>query len=139
MNELFPVTEDEIVEELPEEELPLAQDWAVDFETDALKTVGGRNYYVYGMDAVAVWIYKALRTMAGEYVIYDDFGAEDLRGIRDDGLIEEIIRDALGKSPYIIDVTACEVERSGDVLRIVITVSTIYGAVETEDELNVEL
>lgn len=121
-------------EAIAEKELPLATDWAVDFDAGTLKTVGGRPYYVYGRDAVAVWIYKALRTAANVYGAYGNaFGAMSL--LEADSDVETLVRECLMKSPYITDVEDIETQQLGSVLYVELTVRTIYGMVKSEVDI----
>lgn len=118
-----------------EQELPLATDWAVDFDAGKLATVGGRPYKVYGADAVAVWIYKALRTAAGVYGAYgNSYGTTRLVDADDD--VDALVRECLMQSPYILDVEDIYTEQTGSVLNVEMTVRTVYGDLQSEVDID---
>lgn len=52
-------------------------DYAYDFERNELKTKDGKHYFVYGNEALKIWIYKAMRTDRYRYEAYShQFGTE---------------------------------------------------------------
>ncbi|NLY09359.1 MAG: DUF2634 domain-containing protein [Tissierellia bacterium] len=76
-------------------------DYAYDFHKNELKTEDGKHYYVYGNEALKIWIYKAVRTDRFRYRAYSDqFGTEVFT------LVGEVISDKLKKEEikrYIIE------------------------------------
>lgn len=52
-------------------------EYAYDFERNELKTRDGRHYYVYGNEAMKIWIYKCMLTSRFKFSAYSDrFGTE---------------------------------------------------------------
>jgi len=130
--------------EVAESELPIYKDWAVDFENGCLLIENGKPSVVEGLEALAVWIYKALKTERGLYLAYsDDFGEEfpALIGETDREYIERLlmsmISDALTVSPYILDVEGYSFAYDGSTVSASFTVNTVYGA--TYEEVLIEI
>lgn len=122
-------------------DLPLYQDWAVDFATGRLKTRGGRQYLVSGKEALAVWIWKALRTPRYRYPAYGpSYGQEfsrlwgwtDFAAIQ--GELKRLITEALLVSPYLLSVGDWAFQRQEDRVRARFRVATVYGDLEAETE-----
>ena len=138
---IFPQEWSEAAEERVEE-LPIPVDWALDFETGELAVKNGKNYRVEGLEAIKVWVYKALRTSRGVWPAYSSefghdldmlIGSADVQAASE--LAEEYVRDALVYSPYIEEVRDVEVTREWDRLYLSCTVDTIYGEIETKTEV----
>lgn len=115
--------------------LELLSDWAVDFESKRMKLKGGRQYKVYGMDALRIWIYKQIMTRKGVFGAYSkEFGSElsDLRGIAEPKLLydelERVITECLMLSEYITGVGDFEFERRDGGVSVKFTVNSVYGA-----------
>ena len=52
-------------------------EYAYDFDNNELLTKNGRHYYVYGNEAMKIWLYKAMITDRFRYSAYTDrFGTE---------------------------------------------------------------
>lgn len=67
-------------------------EYAYDFEKNELKTRDGKHYYVYGNEAMKIWIYKAMMSARYRYSAYTDrFGSEVF------GLVGEVISTKLKK------------------------------------------
>ena len=78
-NSIFPFIDTSLYEETAqEEELEELCEYAFDFEKNCLlKNEAGQNYYVYGNEALKIWIYKALMTPRYRHLAYtEDFGNE---------------------------------------------------------------
>lgn len=76
-------------------------DYAYDFEKNELKTLNGRHYFVYGNEALKIWIYKAMVTDRFRFLAYSDqFGTEIYT------LIGEVVSDKLKREEikrYIVE------------------------------------
>ncbi|NLY20136.1 MAG: DUF2634 domain-containing protein [Tissierellia bacterium] len=76
-------------------------EYAYDFENNELLTRDGKHYYVYGNEALKIWIYKAVRSDRFRYSAYSSrFGTEIF------SLIGEVISEKLKKEEikrYIIE------------------------------------
>lgn len=121
-------------------ELPLLREYAYNFETNdfIVDPVTNDLVVVTGIDALEVWIYKAILTDRFEYHIYSwDYGTEltDLVGQKfSKGLTESeafrYIKEALMINPYINDVDNLGVTFDGDTVTIKIAVDSVYGGVK---------
>lgn len=125
-------------------ELPLLMDLALDLETGQLAVRNGRHYTVTGLEALRIWIWKALRTNRGQYTAYSDQFGQDLEEVFGQTdlemaqvLAQDYLTEALETSPYILDVRDFQFERSGSGLEVAFVVDSIYGQVE--ETLEVEL
>lgn len=118
--------------------LPLFKMYAWDFETDNfIYDDNGKHILLEGNDALAVWIYKALKTQRFVYRAYSwRYGASLKKYIgkvisvqeRKSEMKREII-ECLMVNPYIRSVDKVEFveDKYKRELHVNITVSTIYG------------
>ena len=76
MTDLFPIIQPE-AEPTVQEKLPLCREVAWDFARGIPIYAGGRPVEVTGLEAVTVWIWKALKTARFHHDIYTwDYGCE---------------------------------------------------------------
>lgn len=137
MTDLFPIIQPE-AEPTVQEKLPLCREVAWDFARGIPIYAGGRPVEVTGLEAVTVWIWKALKTARFHHNIYTwDYGceAESLIGKAFTAQVKEseavrYVREALAPNPYITDVRQVDVSFQGTKLTISCQVSTIYGEAE---------
>lgn len=137
MTDLFPIIQPE-AEPTVQEKLPLCREVAWDFTRGIPVYAGGRPVEVTGVEAVKVWIWKALKTARFHHDIYTwDYGceAESLIGKAFTAQVKEseavrYVREALAPNPYIKDVRQVDVSFQGTKLTISCQVSTIYGEAE---------
>lgn len=125
----------------PLPEPPLFKEWAYDFQNEHM-IVGpdGTTTILTGLEALKVWIYKAIRTEKARYRAYSGkFGSEV------DTLIgstyspaaaqaeaQRMITEALLQSRYIKSVEYVTVSFSEDDLDISCKLSTVYGTVDVD-------
>ena len=137
MTDLFPIIQPE-AEPTVQEKLPLCREVAWDFARGIPIYAGGRPVEVTGLEAVTVWIWKALKTARFHHDIYTwDYGceAESLIGKAFTAQVKEseavrYVREALAPNPSITDVRQVDVSFQGTKLTISCQVSTIYGEAE---------
>ncbi|MCM3599399.1 DUF2634 domain-containing protein [Robertmurraya korlensis] len=137
---IFPYVEP-ITEEITED-VPLAKEWAWDFEKNDFLLKNNKMYLVEGLEAVKIWTYKALLTERFKHDVYSwDYGSElvSLIGSGYSSAAVEtearrMIEEALSGSPYINGLTGLEVTFDQETLTIEFVLDTIYG--ETEVNLN---
>lgn len=121
------------------EVLPLYKEVAWDFINNSPILVNNEPMIVEGNEAIKVWIHKALLTERFKYEIYSwDYGSE-IETLINKGFtkslivseVERYISEALLINEYILSVDSIEVNFNDDTLKVDISVSTIYGEVET--------
>ena len=122
-------------------DLPLFQEYAWDFERDCfLYDVNGRHILLTGNPALEVWIYKALKTERFEYLAYSwQYGIElkpfigKVMGVQERySELRRVITECLMVNPYIksIDSFSTTPENRAELIRVHITLTTVYGEVE---------
>ena len=122
-------------------DLPLFQEYAWDFERDCfLYDVNGRHLLLTGNPALEVWIYKALKTERFEYLAYSwQYGIElkpfigKVMGVQERySELRRVITECLMVNPYIrsIDSFSITPENRAELVRVHITLTTVYGEVE---------
>ena len=120
--------------------LPLYEEWAFDFSTGCMAVIDGRTHRVTGLEAVKVWMYKAVCTARGRFKAYSlDFGSElesligssySLAAARAEA--QRMVTEALLVSPYITAVDSVEADLAGGVLSVRCAVATAYGEASLE-------
>lgn len=121
--------------------LPLFQEYAWDFERDCfLYDANGRHVVLSGNPALEVWIYKALKTERFEYLAYSwQYGIElkpfigKVMGVQERySELRRVITECLMVNPYIksIDSFSITPENRAELVRVHITLTTVYGEVE---------
>ena len=122
-------------------DLPLFQEYAWDFARDCfLYEVNGRHILLSGNPALEVWIYKALKTERFEYLAYSwQYGIElkpfigKVMGVQERySELRRVITECLMVNPYIrsIDSFSITPENRAELVRVGITLTTVYGEVE---------
>lgn len=118
--------------------LPLYKEVKWDFAAGQPVFQKGEPVYVTGVEAVKVWIWKALKTQRARYEIYTwDFGSE-IETLMGQNFSEETkkaeaaryVREALEINPYITDVNVNDISFDRGDLCIKAFVNTIYGEVD---------
>ena len=120
--------------------LPLLEEWAFDFDAGRLLVTDGQMRRVTGLEALKVWIYKALCTAKGRFRAYSDSFGSDLESLVGSSYSPAIIRtetqrmvtEALLVSPYISSVNGIEATLDGGVLSVRCAVATVYGDTSLE-------
>ena len=127
--------------DIVEGDLPLFQEYAWDFERDCfLYDVNGRHILLSRNPALEVWIYKALKTERFEYLAYSwQYGIElkpfigKVMGVQERySELRRVITECLMVNPYIrsIDSFSITPENRAELIRVHITLTTVYGEVE---------
>ncbi len=139
MDSIFPFTDPQEME-IEETELPMAREWAWDFEKLDFKLKDGKMYQVEGKEAVKIWLWKLFMTARYRQVIFDwDYGHE-LENLIGQGYTqgylnseaERYVREAIeyNLKDYVTDVRNVEVSFDEGTLTIEFTAITPYGEVE---------
>ena len=122
------------------EEITLFKDFAIDFDTlEPLKN-GNNLIELTKIEALKVWIFKALKTKRNFYEIHSDSYGNNLdtyigtiyqENIKNALIISEI-KDCLLVNPYILDCYNFELNYNNDNnhLKVSFNISTVYGESE---------
>ncbi len=138
MSSIFPIVQPEAEEQTASQSLPLCKETAWDFAAGTPIFSGGKPLTVTGLEAVRVWIWKALMTTRFRHEVYTwDYGSEveTLIGQAFTPAVKQseavrYVREALEINPYIKAVRQTEVTFRNDDLTISCEVETIYGKVD---------
>ncbi|MDI9412778.1 MAG: DUF2634 domain-containing protein [Bacillota bacterium] len=139
MNSIFPfVAPQENIE--TDNELPLAQEWAWDFEKLDFKSRDGKMYLVEGAEAVKIWLWKLFHTPRYRYPIYSwDYGHE-LENLIGQGYTQGFLKSEAEKyvkeaveynlGGYVLEVRNFKLSFDEGTLTIEFTAITPYGEVD---------
>ncbi len=138
MDSVFPFTDPQEME-IEETELPMAREWAWDFDKLDFKTRDGKMYKVTGKEAVKIWLWKLFMTTRYRELIFDwDYGSE-LENLIGQGYTqgylnseaERYVREAIkyNLERYVTDVRNVIVTFDEGTLTIEFTAITPYGEV----------
>lgn len=116
--------------------LPLAKEYAWDYDNNDFLLIDGKHVIVTGKEAVKVWIWHVFQTERYKYLAYSwNYGHEffDIlgKGLSRGGVISEIergVKEALLINPYISDVKDIDITLE-DTVQVQATVNTVYGEV----------
>lgn len=120
------------------ESLPLARECAWNFELNKPIFAGGDIVEVSGIEAVKVWIFKALHTERFRYEIYSRGYGSDVFSLIGQPFSLQLkhaeaaryVKECLIINKYITSVSNINVDFSDNKLTISCYVSTIYGSEE---------
>ncbi|WP_045573611.1 DUF2634 domain-containing protein [Desulfosporosinus sp. I2] len=120
-------------------ELPLAKEYAWDFNNNDFLLYSGKNVIVTGKEAVKIWVWKALYTAKNRYKAYTGKYGNESESLINQTLsrgalqseIERYLIEALLINPYIRGVKNIKVEIDGSRTDVSFTTITIYGEVST--------
>ena len=118
-----------------ESSLPLFKEYAFDFATNEPIIENGKFVILNGLEAIKVWVYKAVVIERYKYSAFDwQYGVEieKLVGRADitKEKIEKMLSDALLISAYIQSVSVSSFVRDGSSFSFIATIETIYGEVQ---------
>lgn len=136
---IFPFTDPQEIE-TTFNDVPVAKEWAWDFDREEFKTLNGKMYMVKEDEAIKIWLWKLFHTPRFRSLLYDwDYGheLEELigRGYTDgftESEAERYIKEAVeyNLADYITDIEDFEVRFEGEMLTTQFKAVTIYGEVE---------
>ncbi len=133
---LFPAIQPETVQQ--ETTLPLCREVAWDFEHNVPIFRNGKPVERTGLEAVKVWIWKALHTDRYRYEAYTWEYGNELETLIGSDFSDELkqseairyVKEALEICPYIERVEQVKVDFKDSTFTISCKVQTIYGEVE---------
>lgn len=118
--------------------LPLLKEYAWDFTTNTFALLNGKLQVLTGIEALKVWIYKALKTPRYIYLAYSwQYGQEfdNLIGgsqMSISAITSEVTRyveETLLINKYIKNIKDVTVDATSEQISATFTVTTIYGEV----------
>ena len=120
------------------EPLPLYREIAWDFQNDTPLVVNNEFKIVEMNEAIAVWIYHAIKTYRYAFSVYSwDFGCEintllgqNYTPAHTKSEVTRYITEALEINPYILTIEKITVDFDGDVLSVGVRVITVYEELE---------
>jgi hypothetical protein len=132
---IFPQVSVTEIEDANSQPVTYGKELAFDFETGDFIYEDGKPKVVEGIEALKVWIEKAIRTARYRFPIYSfDYGCEieeiiglDLSRSVLESEVPRVIREALIYDDRIQDVRDFVIERGGDWLKVTFTVITTLG------------
>ena len=109
-------------------------EYAYDFENNTLKTRSGRHYYVYGNEAMKIWIYKAMITSRFKHSAYTDkFGTEIYSLIGEvisskfkEAEIKRYITEAVMVHPFMVSINKIEMKPYKSGLNVDVYYTTVF-------------
>lgn len=123
-------------------------EYAYDFKNNELLTdENGRHYFVYGNEAIKIWIYKTMLTSRFKYSAYsDNYGTEifELVGevISSKFKKEEIkryITEAIMVHPLITSITKIDIEQKRENTVVTVYYHTIFNDIMESVECKVPI
>lgn len=135
---IFPFTDPKeyIEENYIDQEIPLAREWAWDFNKNEFKLKNGQMFIVEKNEAIKIWIYKILKTERFKYLIYNHDYGNDLKafigytGSQDyiKSEVKRVVKESIlaTLSDYIEKLYDFKIDILDDLVCIYFKVSTIY-------------
>lgn len=115
----------------------ILSEYAWDFVNDDFLIVNGKCGLVTGIDALQIWIYKALKTKKYRYMAYTQNFGNRLEALMGQGFssaavksqVEGYLKECLLINSDITGITNINIDLSSGVINANFTVNTIYGGV----------
>lgn len=109
-------------------------EYAYDFENNRLKTKNGRHYYVYGNEAMKIWIYKAIISSRFKHSAYTDrFGTEIYSLIGEvisskfkEAEIKRYIIEAIMVHPFMVSINRIDMKPYKSGLNVDVYYTTVF-------------
>jgi hypothetical protein len=118
--------------------LPLYKEYAWDFTKNDFLLKDGKFQIVTGLEALKVWINKALLTARYRYLAYSWNYGNELDNLVGQGLssnatqseAQRYVEECLSVNPYIQGITSFSITLDGSKISMGLTVLTVYGEVD---------
>lgn len=136
MSAEFPFMGGDVVSAI--DRLPMFREYDWDFDKDRFRyDANGSRITLTGDEALAVWVYKALKTERNQYLAYSERYGISLKPFIglvmsvDERLSElrRVIVECLLANPYIKRIESVSFDQKGDRLMVTIGITTIYGGI----------
>lgn len=110
-------------------------EYAYDFENNELLTKDGKHYYVYGNEAMKIWIYKAMITNRFRHSAYTDrFGTEIYSLIGEvisskfkQAEIKRYITEAIMVHPFMVSINQIDMKSFKSGLEVDVYYTTVFS------------
>lgn len=110
-------------------------EYAYDFENNELKTKDGKHYYVYGNEAMKIWLYKAMITNRFRHSAYTDkFGTEIYSLIGEvisskfkESEIRRYITEAVMVHPFMVSINKIDMASLKSGLNVDVYYTTVFS------------
>lgn len=120
-----------------ETEVSIPREYAWDFEKNDFQLKDGKFQVVEGIEALKIWIWKAIKTSRYTYPIYSDNYGQELDKLIGEGLSKSLAEseakrltlECLKDNEHILSIRSFSVDKSNDVLSITFTAITDCGEV----------
>ncbi len=120
-----------------ETEVSIPREYAWDFEKNDFQLKDGKFQVVEGIEALKIWIWKAIKTSRYTYPIYSDNYGQELDKLIGEGLSKSLAEseakrltlECLKDNEHILSIRNFSVDKSNDVLSITFTAITDCGEV----------
>lgn len=124
--------------ELNSEKIAIHKEYAWDFQKNDFLLKDGKPYIVEGIEALKIWILKALKTERYNHLAYSwGYGSElstvigsKFKNSEIKSDLKSIVEDVLLMHPQIKSVNRISANQTGRSLSIQIEISTEYGEVD---------
>lgn len=137
--DIFPFIE-AVEEEVELVEVPLAREYAWDFQKQDFRFKNGRMFIVEGKEAVKVWLWKLLKTERFKYLIFSWNYGNETQDLIGQGYSKELtsseaeryVREAIeyNLSDYVTEISDFTANFNNNELTIYFKAQTPYGEVE---------
>lgn len=117
--------------------LPMFKEYAWDYDNNDFLLNDGKTQIIEGLEALKVWIWKALQTPRYRYLAYTWNYGQELENLIGQELSPSVVQseakryleEALTINPYITGITDASFTQEGSKFNANFTVKTIYGEV----------
>ena len=138
---IFPqisVNTDTLIQSTQQTTLPLYKEYAWDYNNNDFLLKDGKFQIVTGLEAIKVWIWKALQIQRYGYLSYSWNYGNELEKLVGQNLsanvmqseVQRYIEESLCINPYIQGITNISITQDGSKLNIIFTTITLYGEVD---------
>lgn len=111
-------------------------EYAYDFENNELLTDSqGKHYFVYGNEAMKIWIYKCMLTSRFKYSAYSDrFGTEVFELVGEvistklkKEEIKRYITEAVMVHPFMVSISKIDITQKRENVEVVVYYTTVFS------------
>ncbi|AGF54548.1 MULTISPECIES: DUF2634 domain-containing protein [Clostridium] len=120
-----------------QKEVTMPKEYAWDFDKNDFKLKDGKFQIVEGIEALKIWVWKALKTSRATYPIYSSTYGQEIEKLVGNGLSKSLIEseakrltlECLKENEHILSIKNFKVSKEKDLLNISFTAVTDCGEV----------